>query len=119
MEQLVPSIEKTLPNLEGWSREQQPSLSFPCLTQLTIKDCPKLTTMPLCPSIEELKLNGCTSDILQIVMTMKPAISQPHNSLLFSPSHYSEILERYKIQGLRVSSGRRDWMLNLSSVSSH
>ncbi|XP_039120957.1 putative disease resistance protein RGA1 [Dioscorea cayenensis subsp. rotundata] len=47
-------------NLEGWcleeDRETAPPL-FPCLTELVIYECPKLTTMPQIPTLKELHIS--------------------------------------------------------------
>ncbi|XP_059658858.1 putative disease resistance protein RGA4 [Cornus florida] len=48
--------------LERLSREEEKDV-FPCLSQLIIYDCPKLTFMPCLPSLKDLQVHG-GSDVL-------------------------------------------------------
>ncbi|XP_030938610.1 putative disease resistance protein RGA1 [Quercus lobata] len=49
------------PNLKGWWRGRRDSLpSFPRLSDLYIRDCPRLTSFPLFPYLESLRLYGCS-----------------------------------------------------------
>ncbi|CAB4268379.1 unnamed protein product [Prunus armeniaca] len=56
-----PSLESLYlsdcPNLKGWWKNETASaFSFPCLSTLAIWSCPNLTSMPLCPNLDKLKL---------------------------------------------------------------
>ncbi|XP_039128923.1 putative disease resistance protein RGA3 [Dioscorea cayenensis subsp. rotundata] len=47
-------------NLEGWCVEEGREANlclFPCLTEMHITECPKLTTMPSIPTLQELYIN--------------------------------------------------------------
>lgn len=47
--------------LKGWwksSGEQQQSLAFPRLFGLQVRNCPLLTSIPLCPNVEYFELTG-------------------------------------------------------------
>ncbi|CAN1161226.1 Putative disease resistance protein RGA4 [Linum perenne] len=59
---------------EGWPR-------FPCLSQLRIIGCPKLTQMPLFPTVKaELELTNTSSQALLRTMKMKVAASSSSSS---------------------------------------
>ncbi|XP_044512332.1 putative disease resistance protein RGA1 isoform X2 [Mangifera indica] len=49
--------------------------SFPCLSKLTINGCPKLTSMPLYPSLEELYLEDTSSKPLQQTMKLVTGVA--------------------------------------------
>ncbi|XP_021822813.1 putative disease resistance protein RGA4 [Prunus avium] len=54
-------------NLKGWWRNETASASassFPCLSTLTIRDCPNLTSMPLYPNLDRLSLQGSSWKVL-------------------------------------------------------
>ncbi|TQD84619.1 hypothetical protein C1H46_029821 [Malus baccata] len=80
-DEMMTSLEQldifNCPVLKGWwrahthnnassssSTENLSLPSFPSLSQLTISDCPNLTSMPLYPNVEGIKLNGCSSKVL-------------------------------------------------------
>jgi structure-specific endonuclease subunit SLX1 len=60
---------KDMPNLLGWSSMEGRDL-LPCLKELIIEFCPKLTNLPYLPSIESLELNDCSNEILATVTKM-------------------------------------------------
>ncbi|MCE3050093.1 hypothetical protein HAX54_046453 [Datura stramonium] len=64
---LFPSLHELLlkdfPLLEEWSTLDGGEM-FPNLRKLTLKKCPRLFSVPLIPTIQELKLQGCNPTIL-------------------------------------------------------
>ncbi|XP_031252677.1 putative disease resistance protein RGA4 [Pistacia vera] len=60
---------------------------FPCLSKLIIKDCPKLTSMPLYPSLEELYLEDASSKPLQQTMKLMTSVgvAPSTSSCFFAP----------------------------------
>ncbi|XP_059440800.1 putative disease resistance protein RGA3 [Corylus avellana] len=60
---------KDMPNLLGWSSVEGRDL-LPCLKELIVEFCPKLTNLPYLPSIESLELNDCSNEILATVTKM-------------------------------------------------
>ncbi|KAI5341803.1 hypothetical protein L3X38_009678 [Prunus dulcis] len=66
-----PSLESLslidCPNLKGWWRNETASASassFPCLYFLSIYGCPNLTSMPLYPNLDELRLQKSSWKVL-------------------------------------------------------
>ncbi|KAB5553469.1 hypothetical protein DKX38_010780 [Salix brachista] len=60
---------------ESTVEEELIMLSFPCLSSLTILDCPNLTSMPLFPTLDgDLRLDNSSSMPLQQTMKMKPPV---------------------------------------------
>ncbi|CAL2237061.1 unnamed protein product [Prunus armeniaca] len=64
-----PSLERLYlydcPNLKGWWRNETASASsFPCLSSLEIENCPNLTSMPLYPNLDRLKLKRSSWKVL-------------------------------------------------------
>uniref|UniRef100_A0A6N2NFD9 NB-ARC domain-containing protein n=1 Tax=Salix viminalis TaxID=40686 RepID=A0A6N2NFD9_SALVM len=60
---------------ESRVEEELIMLSFPCLSSLSIEDCPNLTSMPLFPTLNEyLWLISTSSMPLQQTMKMKPPV---------------------------------------------
>ncbi|KAI4348147.1 hypothetical protein L6164_008906 [Bauhinia variegata] len=61
------SLEKLvlveLPNLESFLKEERMEM-FPCLSELSIHDCPRLR-LPCLPSVKRLTITGCTEELLQ------------------------------------------------------
>ncbi|CAN6693808.1 unnamed protein product [Malus baccata var. baccata] len=106
-DEMMTSLEslwvESCPVLKGWwrahthnnassssSTENLSLPSFPSLSQLTIRKCPNLTSMPLYPNVEGIELNGCSlkvvdslfvrgaSDITHDVGVDVSASSSPH-----------------------------------------
>ncbi|XP_062105978.1 putative disease resistance protein RGA1 [Humulus lupulus] len=51
-----------LPELKSWRKEaEEEETTFTCLSKLVVEDCPKLTSMPLFPCLEELLVLKNTS----------------------------------------------------------
>ncbi|KAH7677247.1 P-loop containing nucleoside triphosphate hydrolase protein, partial [Dioscorea alata] len=66
-------------NLEGWCveevREANPSL-FPCLLSMEIIECPKLTTMPTIPTLQELYMkNSFCETQISLMSTRRSQLS--------------------------------------------
>ncbi|XP_058079935.1 disease resistance protein RGA2-like [Magnolia sinica] len=57
-----------MPNLEEWSGSNGRVL--PCLNQLTVRRCPKLTTLPCLPSLKELQLTDGNEMLLGSVANL-------------------------------------------------
>ncbi|XP_050280991.1 putative disease resistance protein RGA4 [Quercus robur] len=87
----IPSLKKLelscCPNLKGWWRQRRNSSKevdddknhllpfFPSLSDLEIKNCPKLTSMPLFPNVKRLKLDMCSLKPLKQTSTLQIANS--------------------------------------------
>ncbi|PIA50537.1 hypothetical protein AQUCO_01200006v1 [Aquilegia coerulea] len=55
---------KMIPKLEKWvTRSADDPLSLPCVVELRIYDCPKLTIMPMVPSLENLYVGKCNEKL--------------------------------------------------------
>ncbi|KAL4601284.1 hypothetical protein ACB092_11G260800 [Castanea dentata] len=70
-----PSLEKLYildcPNLKEWWRGSRDSLpSFPRLSDLSIWNCPQLTSFPLFPYLESLRLRNCSLNLKQSLKRM-------------------------------------------------
>nr|XP_023927594.1 putative disease resistance protein RGA3 [Quercus suber] len=70
-----PSLEELsicdCPNLKGWWRGRRDSLpSFPRLSDLDIWNCPQLTSFPLFPYLERLTLERCSLNLKQSLERM-------------------------------------------------
>ncbi|PIA41218.1 hypothetical protein AQUCO_02300192v1 [Aquilegia coerulea] len=62
---------RSIPNLENWiqiKEEEKSLLSLPRLAQLVVWDCPKLTSMPLLPSLEELNVGKCRERLIHSLL---------------------------------------------------
>ena len=87
----IPSLNELklscCPNLKGWWRQRRDSSEevdddknhllpfFPGLSYLEIKNCPKLTSMPLFPNVERLKLDMCSLKPLKQTSTLQIEIA--------------------------------------------
>ncbi|KAK4593585.1 hypothetical protein RGQ29_017628 [Quercus rubra] len=87
----IPSLKELklscCPNLKGWWRQRRDSSEevdddkhhllpfFPGLSYLEIKNCPKLTSMPLFPNVERLKLDMCSLKPLKQTSTLQIEIA--------------------------------------------
>ncbi|KAM6568280.1 hypothetical protein CsatB_016265 [Cannabis sativa] len=115
---LLPSLESLwlwdLPNLKGWWREievdhscfdananEDNHTSLPCylpsLSKLTIRDCPKLTCMPLYPRLEgELQLRKTSWKPLEETLRMRMMMSSNVGSVFPTTPSFSPLsrLER-------------------------
>ncbi|KAJ0101140.1 hypothetical protein Patl1_05707 [Pistacia atlantica] len=98
-----PSLEEleilTCTNLKGWWRRDDGDImqlkdlpAFPCLSNLYIDDCPNLTSMPLCSSLEDLTIYGSSLKPLEKMMSNVPSST---------PSISAGLLSRLK--SLRIS----------------
>ncbi|XP_058743697.1 disease resistance protein RGA2-like [Vicia villosa] len=105
--------------LKGWSRirdensSQSYHLSFsPCLSYLTIVDCPMLTHMPTFPNLDKkLDFFDCNTDTLEATLNMVKS----NSSIGFPPLS----LLKFLILGgheLDVKTLPNDWMENLTSL---
>ncbi|KAJ8448605.1 hypothetical protein Cgig2_010492 [Carnegiea gigantea] len=75
-----------MPKLKGWWRDEisnsngkhghQLLPSFPHLIKLTIQNCPNLTCIPPCPTVEELRLAGEINENLVIMVTCESGNSK-------------------------------------------
>ncbi|KAF4365472.1 hypothetical protein G4B88_025651 [Cannabis sativa] len=79
-----------LPKLQSWWRNEVMNVdvlpSFPCLSKLVIEDCPKLTSIPLFPTLEEgLALDSTCWEPFQLTLNCSTA-PQEASSSSFSPS---------------------------------
>ncbi|XP_059656956.1 putative disease resistance protein RGA3 [Cornus florida] len=83
-----------MPSLERLSREEEKDV-FPCLSQLIIYDCPKLTFMPCLPSLKYLRAHG-GSDVLLSSISNLSALE----SLNIRHCHEIESLPEQGLQGL-------------------
>ena len=87
----IPSLNELklscCPNLKGWWRQRRDSSEevdddknhllpfFPGLSHLEIKNCPKLTSMPLFPNVNILMLDMCSLKPLKQTLTLKIEIA--------------------------------------------
>ncbi|KAK4591970.1 hypothetical protein RGQ29_016440 [Quercus rubra] len=87
----IPSLKELYlircPNLKGWWRQRRDSSDevdddnnhllpfFPGLSHLVIKNCPKLTSMPLFPNVESLTLDMCSLKPLKQTSTLQIEIA--------------------------------------------
>ncbi|XP_057976205.1 putative disease resistance protein RGA3 [Malania oleifera] len=130
----------------GGVRQQQPLLvapllSFPRLMKLEIRECPKLTSMPLCPSVEDLYLEEVdarelTQQLMKKAMTTTSALTQesrliatvaasssssfslPSSASFISSFPFSNLRSLY-IRGIGdLESLPEEWPRNLTSLQS-
>ncbi|KAL4601289.1 hypothetical protein ACB092_11G261100 [Castanea dentata] len=94
-----PSLEELYiwdcPNLKGWWRGSRDSLpSFSCLSELIIDNCPQLTSFPLFPYLESLRLRNCSLNLKQSLERMMinnkssgnlPSIASSSSSTIVAP----------------------------------
>ena len=129
------------PNLKGWWRREDSSVEvnsdnfaeitavtsmikhhllplFPCLSTLSIKNCPMLTSMPMFPHLErELDLDNASSKPLQQTVMMNMAAPQSLTSTTTSSS--SAPLSKLKnIQPSSISDLENLLLQNLTSLES-
>ncbi|KAJ8438866.1 hypothetical protein Cgig2_007711 [Carnegiea gigantea] len=91
LDAFFPSLETLqlwhMPKLKGWWRDKEISNSngkhghqllpsFPHLIKLTIQNCPNLTCIPPCPTVEELELGGEINENLVIMVTSESGNSK-------------------------------------------
>ena len=95
----IPSLNELhlirCPNLKGWWRQRRDSSDevdddnnhllpfFPRLSRLEIENCPKLTSMPLFPNVEWLKLDMCSLKPLKQTSTLQIEIANSSFAPLF------------------------------------
>ncbi|WJX58259.1 hypothetical protein P8452_43730 [Trifolium repens] len=64
---IYPSLKKlylnNLPSIEGLLKVERGEM-FPCLSELSIDDCPKLG-LPCLPSLKKLTVMGCNNELLR------------------------------------------------------
>ncbi|GAU47687.1 hypothetical protein TSUD_245770 [Trifolium subterraneum] len=69
---IFPSLEElilsNLPNIEGLLKVERGDM-FPCLSDLSISDCPKLGLLPCLPSLKDLAVLGCNNELLRSIST--------------------------------------------------
>ncbi|KAF9592476.1 hypothetical protein IFM89_015047 [Coptis chinensis] len=63
-----PSLEKIYlfanPNLESWVKEEEEEVSLHSVVVLSVRNCPKLSTMPMLPSLEKLTIKKCSEKLM-------------------------------------------------------
>ncbi|WJX63607.1 hypothetical protein P8452_48470 [Trifolium repens] len=68
---IYPSLKKlylnNLPSIEGLLKVERGEM-FPCLSELSIDDCPKLG-LPCLPSLKKLTVMGCNNELLRSIST--------------------------------------------------
>ncbi|KAJ9158570.1 hypothetical protein P3X46_024139 [Hevea brasiliensis] len=103
-----PSLDKlwleNCPNLKGWRRDTSTPqlLQFHRLFYLEIRSCPKLTSLPLIPSVQHLGLINASKKSLEDILKMKISVSQSISSCTsISPSQLT-ILHIEGIEDLEV-----------------
>ncbi|KAF4360999.1 hypothetical protein F8388_016808 [Cannabis sativa] len=90
-----------LPKLQSWWRNEVMNVdvlpSFPCLSKLVIEDCPKLTSIPLFPTLEEgLALDSTCWKPFQLTLNRKTAPQEASSSSSSSSSPSSLPLSNLK-----------------------
>ncbi|XP_057989952.1 putative disease resistance protein RGA4 [Hevea brasiliensis] len=111
------------PNLKGWwrtCRDAELVPQFPCLSNLTIRNCPNLTLMPTFPSLD-MKLYLSNANIRPLHQTLKMKIMTATASTL--PSTSSSVTAPFsKLKTLRLEeiedllSLPEEWMQSLISL---
>ncbi|XP_057991004.1 putative disease resistance protein RGA1 isoform X2 [Hevea brasiliensis] len=111
------------PNLKGWwrtCRDADLVPQFPCLSHLTIRNCPNLTLMPTFPSLD-MDLYLSNANIRPLHQTLKMKIMTATASTLPSTSSsvtasFPKLKSLYleEIEGLSSLPG--EWMQNLISL---
>ncbi|KAJ0045408.1 hypothetical protein Pint_05214 [Pistacia integerrima] len=109
------------PELKGWWRRDDGRTthmtklpSFSCLSKLEIEDCPKLISMPLYPSLEELRLTNASSKPLEQTMMMKTHVAPSTSSSLSAPLSELKSLDLDSIKDLECLP--EEGMQNLTSL---
>uniref|UniRef100_A0A7N2L8M6 Uncharacterized protein n=1 Tax=Quercus lobata TaxID=97700 RepID=A0A7N2L8M6_QUELO len=136
---ILPSLEKlqihNCPNLKGWWQQQRDSIekvnnhslpSFPRLSNLYISVCLKLTSMPLFPYLEKLKLGICSLKPLEQTMSMEVINMTTSRNLIstFSSSTLATSLfiplSKLKSMSIEYMVGTlpKEFMCNLISLQS-
>ncbi|CAL1409176.1 unnamed protein product [Linum trigynum] len=72
-----PSMKRKEEKKKNEETEEWPH--FPCLTTLRISDCPKLTRIPLFPTVEGTLSLGSSTEALVRTMKMKPVVAAHHH----------------------------------------
>ncbi|KAF5185998.1 Disease resistance protein rga2 [Thalictrum thalictroides] len=91
-------------NLESWATTKEESLAvvLPCLLNLTISDCPKLTSMPLLPSLEKCVLDKCSEKLVHSLMLQQQQqqliSSSPSTSSSSGPTTATSTLKYLNIE---------------------
>nr|XP_048332998.1 putative disease resistance protein RGA1 [Ziziphus jujuba var. spinosa] len=127
---ILPSLERVdlveLPNLKGWWSEElvdensssinnhYVSHSFPRLSELVIRGCPKLTFLPLSPNIVYITLANNTWKPFQQAMQNIPALKEASSSSssLIPFSNLSSLI-LYEVEDLK---SLPEWLKNLTSL---
>ncbi|XP_022722139.1 putative disease resistance protein RGA4 [Durio zibethinus] len=120
-----PSFEEldlmNCPNLKGWWSGDVDEASnaqlayFRCLSDLTIRQCPNLTSMPLFPSVRELRLNETSWKQLQKTMKLKMTTSEePSSSSLFPP--FSKLTKMWLVDIEELDSLPEEFLQNQTSL---
>ncbi|KAF9618884.1 hypothetical protein IFM89_002879 [Coptis chinensis] len=69
-----PSLEKIYlianPYLESWVKEEEEEVSLHSVVLLSVRNCPKLSTMPILPSLEELTIEKCSEKLMLSLLKM-------------------------------------------------
>ncbi|KAF9611449.1 hypothetical protein IFM89_032419 [Coptis chinensis] len=85
-----PSLKRILlfanPNLESWVKEEEEEVSLHSVVLLFVRNCPKLSTMPILPSLEVLKIEKCSEKLMLSLLKVNPEKNAPTSSLPNSSS---------------------------------
>ncbi|KAF9611454.1 hypothetical protein IFM89_032424 [Coptis chinensis] len=58
------------PNLESWVKEEEEEVSLHSVVVLSVRNCPKLSTMPILPSLEQLTIEKCSEKLMLSLLKM-------------------------------------------------
>ncbi|KAM3742054.1 hypothetical protein ACB098_07G043400 [Castanea mollissima] len=116
---IVDNGDATIMTSTSWSHQYHQYISlpsFPCLSDLVINDCSKLTSMPLFPYLEEqLYLTKVSWKALQQTMAMKMNTAGA-SSLTSSIPPLSKLRRLYLWFMLDKESLPEEWLQNLTSL---
>ncbi|KAM6570678.1 hypothetical protein CsatB_018663 [Cannabis sativa] len=104
-----------LPKLKSWWRNGVMNFyvlpSFPCLSKLVIEDCPKLTSIPLFPTLEEgLALDSTCWKPFQLTLNKKTAPQEASSSSSSPSSLPLSNLKALRIVGIEDFDGNEiEW----------
>ncbi|KAF9604858.1 hypothetical protein IFM89_010533 [Coptis chinensis] len=74
------------PNLESWVKEEEEEVSLHSVVLLSVSNCPKLSTMPMLPSLEQLTIEKCSEKLMLSLLKVNPEKNAPTSSLPNSSS---------------------------------